>query len=423
MRRLFNAIIDRTRRGVFADWYIVAIAVSLPWSTSATAFLIVLWIIALLLSRDVASIRREVMTAAGGLPVLLWGLAAIGMLLADVGWNERIEGMRGFHKLLFIPLLLAQVRGSDRAKWAILGFFISALALLIVSWVLTRAPGLWGREKADVGVPVKDYVAQSGIFAICAFALLGQAVHWWRTQRRRPAQAAFVAAAAFFANIVYMATARTTLVVMAVLLLLFGFRQFRWKGMLVAGLLGGVLAGLSWASSPYLRGRVSHVVVELRDYGAGNDMTSVGLRFAFWKKSIEFVAAAPLVGHGTGTIEALFRRDAAGTPAVATGNPHSQILAVAIQLGLVGTIVLVAMWIAHLALFRGETLFAWFGLVVVVGNIVSSVFNSHLFDFTQGWLYVFGVGIVGGTILGRTQHEISVGRRNVTPNQLHHIAR
>jgi O-antigen ligase len=423
MRRLFNAIIDRTRRGVFADWYIVAIAVSLPWSTSATAFLIVLWVIALLLSRDVASIQREVMTAAGGLPVLLWGLAAIGMLWADVGWNERIEGMRGFHKLLFIPLLLAQFRRSDRAKWAILGFFISAMALLIVSWVLTRAPGLWGREKADVGVPVKDYVAQSGIFAMCAFALLGQAVHWWRTHRRRLAQAAFVAAAAFFANIVYMATARTTLVVMAVLLLLFGFRQFRWKGMVVAGLLGGVLAGLSWASSPYLRGRVSHVVAELRDYGGGNGMTSVGLRFTFWKKSIELVAAAPLVGHGTGTIEALFRHDAAGTPAVATGNPHSQILAVAIQLGLVGTIVLVAMWIAHLGLFRDETLFAWFGLVIVVGNIVSSVFNSHLFDFTQGWLYVFGVGIVGGTILGRTQHEISGGQCNVTPNQLHHIAR
>jgi hypothetical protein len=27
------------------------------------------------------------------------------------------------------------------------------------------------------------------------------------------------------------------------------------------------------------------------------------------------------------------------------------------------------------------------------------MFNSHLFDFSQGWLYVFGVGVIGGTVL------------------------
>jgi len=34
-----------------------------------------------------------------------------------------------------------------------------------------------------------------------------------------------------------------------------------------------------------------------------------------------------------------------------------------------------------------------------VQNIVSCLFNSHLFDFTQGWLYVFGVGVTGGMAL------------------------
>ncbi len=75
----------------------------------------------------------------------------------------------------------------------------------------------------------------------------------------------------------------------------------------------------------------------------------------------------------------------------------------ALQLGLIGTFVLIAMWIAHLALFRGGTLMSWFGMMIVVQNIVSSLFNSHLFDFTQGWLYVFGVGVIGGSVLGRAQ--------------------
>ena len=78
-----------------------------------------------------------------------------------------------------------------------------------------------------------------------------------------------------------------------------------------------------------------------------------------------------------------------------TANPHSQILAVAVQLGVVGATILLAMWLAHLALFRAPTPMAWFGLVVVAQNILGSLFNSHISDFTQGWIYVFGVGVLG----------------------------
>jgi len=408
--RTFGGFIDRVRHGEIADWLVVAVAVSLPWSTSATSILIALWLIAVLPSLDVASVRREAMTPAGGLPLLLWGLAVVGMLWADVDWSERIQGLRGYHKLLLVPLLLAQFRRSERARWAILGFFISALALLALSW-LTPHPGLWGRAKADIGVPVKDYVAQSGIFAACALGLLGQAVEWSRARRVQLALAASFAAAVFAANIVYVATARATLIVVAILLLLFGFRQFGWKGMLAVGLLGGVLASLSWVSSPYLRGRVTQVIEEVQEYRESSATTSFGLRLEFWKRSIAFVAEAPLVGHGTGAIAALFRRSATGdtgTTAVVTSNPHNQILTVATQLGILGAVALIAMWIAHLALFHERTLAAWFGLIVVASNIVSSLFNSHLFDFTQGWFYVFGVGMLGGVVLGRKNQKPDV---------------
>jgi O-antigen ligase len=415
-RRLAIGFFDRVRHGEISDWLVIAIAVSLPWSTSATAILIVLWLVSILPvlilpvlpSIDGASVRRDAKTLAGIFPLLLWGLAVVGMFWADVDWSERLQGLRGFHKLLLIPLLLAQFRRSDRTKWAILGFFVSALILLVLSWLTPHTGGLWGREKADVGVPVRDYVSQSGIFAICALGLLGQAVEWWRTERVQLALAAIVVAAVFIANIAYVATARTTLVVVAVLLLLFGFRRFGWKGILAVGLLGGVLASLFWVSSPYLRGRVTHIVEDLQDYRAGTVMTPTGFRLELWRKSIEFVAASPLVGHGTGTIATLFRRSASGdsaTAAAVSGNPHNQVLAVAIQLGVIGVVALIAMWIVHLALFREGTLFAWFGLIIVVGNIVSSLFHVHLFDFTQGWLYVFGVGITGGAALGRIRPE------------------
>jgi hypothetical protein len=57
------------------------------------------------------------------------------------------------------------------------------------------------------------------------------------------------------------------------------------------------------------------------------------------------------------------------------------------------------MWTAHFALFRGSGLIPWLGLVMVLQNVVSSVFNSHLFDSFHGWIYVFGVGVLGGMVL------------------------
>jgi O-antigen ligase len=391
----------RERVARIADGLVAAVAVSLPWSTSATSILIVLWLIALVPTLDAASVRREVMSPAGGLPLLLWALGVAGMLWADVSFKERIAGLTGFHKLLLVPLLLAQFRRSGRAQWAFLGFLASSVLLLAVSWVLFLTPGLtWRGARGSAGVPVKDYIFQSSIFAICAFGLIGQALELWRG-RAGLALALALLAAAFIANMVYVATARTTLVVMAVLLLLLGLRRLRWKGALGAALVGGVLAGGAWTSSSYLRERVSVAIEQVQGHGPANVNTAVGLRLEYWRKSLGFIAEAPLVGHGTGTIPMLFRRDATAEtiPELLSTNPHNQVLTVTVQLGLIGAVVLVVMWVAHLALFRGGTLIAWFGLTVAVQNVVGSFFNSYLFDFSQGWLYVLGVGIAGGMVL------------------------
>ncbi len=388
------------RLGQIADGLAAAVAVSLPWSTSATGVLVVVWLIALVPTLDAAAVRREALSGAGGLPLLLWMLAAIGMLWADVSWSERIAGLSGFHKLLFIPLLLAQFRRSSQANWVIVGFLVSSAVLLVVSWALVLTPGLTWRGRLSPGVPVKNYIMQSAIFAICAFGLIGQASELWRT-RARLSLGLLLLAAAFIANIVYVSTARTTLVVLAVMLVLWGLRQFGWKGALGAALIGAILAGAVWASSPYLRERISVAVQELQTYEVGDVNTPTGLRIEYWKKSLAFIAEAPVIGHGTGTIPKLFQRDAtaATISMLVTTNPHNQVLAVAIELGFVGAVALLAMWLAHLARFCAGSLAAWFGLLVASYNIVSSLFNSHLFDFGQGWLYVLGVGVTGGMVL------------------------
>ena len=73
----------------------------------------------------------------------------------------------------------------------------------------------------------------------------------------------------------------------------------------------------------------------------------------------------------------------------------------AIQIGLAGAAILFGLWISHLMLFRGQDLASWLGSAIVVQNIVLGLFNSYLFEFTLGWVYVFGVGVLGGMVLRR----------------------
>jgi O-antigen ligase len=334
--------------------------------------------------------------------VLLWALAVIGMLWADVSWHERLAGLGKFHRFLLIPLLLIHFRRSERGVWVIYGFFAASVALLIASWAMALIPGVTWHGK-EFGVPTNNYIFQSMNFLICVFALLGVACETARVRQWRRAAGALVLVLLFVANLVFVVTSRTALLVVPVLLVWLGWQEFRWRGLFGTLLLLVVLGAGAWSVSPYLHNRLTRSATEYEAYRTKDEPNSTGLHLEFLRKSLTFVEAAPIIGHGTGSISEQFRLSETGHDSASSfrsQNPHNQIFAVAIQLGLIGTAILIAMWIAHLLLFTGGSgLVAWIGTIIVMQNIVSSLFNSHLFDFTSGWLYVIGVGVVGGMVL------------------------
>jgi hypothetical protein len=398
-----------------ADWLAVATAVALPWSTSATGILVAGWILVVLPTLDRPSWRRLTPAAAAILPATIVAYALVGTMWADVAWSARVSGVASFAKLLVIPLLFIQFRRTGAADRVFIGFFASVSLLLAASWLLALVPDLSWRA-ADIGVPVKDYISQSGFFSLCVVALLDRALTIWKITPRAALACAAISLL-FFANIVFVATGRTTLVVLAVLLVMLGIRHCR--GLALGAFLAGlaVIALISWQASPYLRNRVSNVAVELKNFRANEVDTSSGARVEFWKQSIEIVRQAPLFGHGTGSTRDEMSRDAAvdihapGAPS----NPHNQILAIAIPLGLVGVGLLIAMWLVHWRMFFASGHVAWIGLAIVSQNIVGGLFNSHLFDFTQGWLYVLGVGIAGGALMHDTAASLQSNQSRASP--------
>src|SRR5664279_184274 len=189
---------------------------------------------------------------------------------------------------------------------------------------------------------------------------------------------------------------------MPIMLAVFVLLHLKWRSIVIIVCAAVVLSGLAWATSPQLRWTAATFLRDYQLYKERNLPTSIGSRLQFWQKSLRFISEAPIAGHGTGSIRALFEEaavDQFGAAALVVANPHNQTLNVAIQWGAIGIVVLYAMWLVHLLLFRGEDLATWIGLMVVVQNIFTSLFNSHLFDFNEGWIYVLGVGIAGGMVL------------------------
>jgi len=382
-----------------ADALAIAVAVSLPWSTSATGILVGLWLLAVVPTMDFAALRRTISVPAAALPVLLVVLAGVGMLWASAPWGDRLDGVSAFVKLAAIPLLMVQFRESDWGQGVLAGFLMSSGLLLALSWalVLTGLPDpSFPWQPKQPGIPVKDYISQSGIFAACAFALFDYALLSWRAGRKAHGIAGALIACVFLANIFFVATSRTTLVVIPILLVLLGALRLRAKEWLALVISGCLVAALVWASSPYARFRVLHLVEEVQEHNDDSlAASSAGYRLEFWRMSSHAMLEAPVIGHGTGSISQVFHREGSASAL----NPHNQIFAVGIQLGVVGIAVLLVMWVAQWRLFFDTAPVAWPGLVVVTQNIVSSLFNSHLSDFTQGWMYVFAVGVVGGMLL------------------------
>lgn len=386
-----------------ADIAVVLMAASLPWSTSLVAIFAVVWLLVLIPTIELRDFTETLRRPACFLPVLLFALAVIGTLWStDIPWAARLQGINPVAKLIAIPILIRHFEKSGRGLWVALAFLASCTAVMLASWLMFMDHRLAFDPMRTVGVPVKNYIAQSQEFALCAFAAFGAAVYLLRAQGKIWAVILIVLGIGFLANMVFVASSRTVFVCIPVLFVVFAAKYFSRRGFLLLMAVVVAAGAIAWSSSPYLRIRTAMIGIEYQNYRDSNAVTSVGERLEFWRKSIKFVEEAPLAGHGTGSTKTLFTQDAVGQTGASAqiiGNPHNQTLNVAVQWGLIGVFVLYAMWFVHLKMFTGAGLAAWVGLVAVVENFVSSLLNSHLFDFHEGWIYVLAVGVAGGMVM------------------------
>ena len=385
-----------------SDVFLILVAVSLPWSTSLTAIFAVAALVAMAPFFDANAFLQSIKRPASIFPLALFALAVVGTLWSEAPWGARLYSVGPAAKLLMVPLLFYHFERSARGIQVFKAFLISCVVLMAMSWLVAYDPRLALKSGADYGVPVKNYIDQSQEFALCAVALAYPIAVQLRAKKIALALVLGALALGFLANMAFVIVSRTALVTIPIMLAVFGLMHLRWRANVAILTAAVALAGLAWVASPQLRDKVDSIGREYQLYNEQGATTSVGERLEFWRKSLRFFVEAPIIGHGTGSTEKLFEQAAVGQTGVAAEvirNPHNQTLNVAVQWGALGVIALYAMWFSHLMLFRGSGPMAWIGLLVVVQNFFTSLFNSHIFDFHEGWMYVLGVGVAGGMVL------------------------
>jgi len=407
---------DRALWTTIADVFAILAALALPWSTTLVAIFVPCWLGAVAWVMDWRAYGRLLKQPICYLPLALVGLALIGTLWSDAAWSARLYAITPTLKLLVLPGLFYHFERSSRGMWVFVAFLASCVLLMAVSWLVTIDPSFTLKtpnEPGARGIFVKNYIDQSQEFALCAVALAYPIIRLLRTNRIWQALVLGAISLGFLVNMVLVTVSRTAIVTMPIMVGVFALLHLKRRTSLILIGVMLVLAGLLWFATPDLRWGPQSLLRDYRYYKTDEHVTSIGLRLEFWQKSLRFISEAPVIGHGTGSMRGLFERAATNHEPKdqVIANPHNQTLNIAVQWGMVGVILLYAMWLVHLLLFRGEGLVAWIGLLIVVQNIFTSLFNSHLFDFHEGWMYVLGVGVAGGMTLAAKQRNQLTERR------------
>lgn len=408
-RSSFDVLIGYSRRAQVADYCAMLMAVSLPWSTTAFGIFTLIWLVAVAAIVDVYQFFLTVRRRPWLLSTALFVLAVLGVFWSTAPWSVRLHAASTMIKLLAIPLFVYQFDRSENGPKVLYSFYLSCVALLFLSWLHRFNVVTVPFSELVPGVPVKNWITQGVEFALCIFGSVALSAIMWRRGRTYLAVVHAILGLVFLLNLVFVPSSRTSLISLLVLLPILSWRYIGWRWSVMMCALLAVFGGISWFASSTFRERVDSIHEQLVWYENGTVQASVGLRLEYWHKSLGFVREAPVFGHGTGSIRPLFEREASGksiTQAEIVANPHNQTLYVAIEWGIVGVILLWAMWGCHFLLFTEFRWMSWLGTLIVSQSIFDSLFNSHLSDYVEGWIYVMGVGICAGLRSWNSQRSV-----------------
>jgi O-antigen ligase len=372
-----------------------SIPISVALDSMLAAVILLAWLLTINYADKLAVIRAN---PVAWLAIALFSFYLIGCTYGIGNHEDTLDSLSKAARLMFIPLLIVVFQDADTRRRAWNGFVGAMLVTLVLSYLL------WMGLLPQGGI-IKGYAANPTIFklhithnlfmAFTAFVCAVQA-RYAAAPRQRGIWAVLALLAAV--NVLFMVQGRTGHLVLLALLIYAGWEWVRWKGLVIAMAMVGMLATLAYtfpSSALYQRADLARHEFSSSQSGVAAT-TSVGQRMEFYRNTLEIVRQRPLLGAGTGGFRQAYAEQVSGSGRVATYNPHNEYLMVSAQLGLAGLMLLLALFAtqwrsaARLPSVREQMLARGMVLSIMTASAVSST----LMDHAEGWFYVWMSGLM-----------------------------
>lgn len=321
--------------------------------------------------------------------VVFFILFVVGLSYTSASQLEASHSLLKYSKFLLGFFLFSVFIEKKVAFYAVCAFLLAATITLFLS--LSKFFTGWDilhRFGSDSGI-FKDHIFTGFLLAFTSYCygLIAFSSKKWR----------FLASLLFFLaiyDVLFINVGRSGYIVFFSLFFLLGWQQLRWRGLVISFLLSIILLGSTFFSENNLKLNVSAMQTEIQAYDKGKFYTSAGLRLTFYKNSLRLIYRHPWIGTGTGSFSQAYSHIASDHRAD-THNPHNEYLNIGVQFGLLGIIILFALFYTHWhESFKLEPMRKNFSQAILVSIAVGSLFNSWLLDITQGSFYVFFTALV-----------------------------
>jgi O-antigen ligase len=315
---------------------------------------------------------------------------ATSLIYSSVPLAEGLSVVTKYAKLLLIPIVALLINNRKQAITA-LGIYVSAQSFIVISsWLLfLNIPLIWVPDSGKaVGVMYSSYLDQALLTAGFA-AIVWHLRHDFPT-KNGPTIAMLLSALAGL-NLLFVLTGRSGQICLIAAAAITAWWSLPKKMRLFALILPFAGFATAMLISPQLNQRYTMVLLEVAAYQSqseGYKDSSSGQRMNYWRKSLEAASERPVLGYGVGTWQQQFQRLESGQLSeVSTHvrNPHQEYLFWAVQLGILGVLLLVT-WLASFwwesRQFEVSVMRATVSFLMVFA--VACALNSALYDGLVG---------------------------------------
>lgn len=394
-----------------AQWLAVALAFTLPQQVALNNFVLALLLLVALpaYGKDLSELIRQ--NPVARVSVMIFGLLSLGTLWGDAPWGQALGVLGKYVDLALVPLFMLLFREPGTRERSLRAFILIMLIAWALSWAIglrllpiTHEVRLLVGPSAQVAIPsiFHSYITQGLMTPYASFLLL-----LWARQidSVRLRWVIYLLAAQAGANVLLMLSGRTGYLVLFTLLGWWGWTALNSliqrhslgiSGRLAAYaaliLLPLVLMVSAYQGIPRVHDRVTTALTEVQQWQPGkvDAENSMGTRLSLYANSLALIADKPLLGYGTGGLARAYGQLPEVDPAHLVENPHNEYLMQAVQLGILGPVMLIYLFVtlwrcaARLPAFERD---AARGLVLTYS--LTSVFNSMLLDHTEGLFFAF----------------------------------